>query len=165
LDGDTVEGFCELVAYKLMTQRNEELEKKVILANAYTRGQVNTMVKAENDHQFLAIVEWMKSGNEPKFDPGSGDRVMPVNNRPPTPLVWLPQTVTPVPPTLTLKGIGGTPQRRFALINNRTLTKDEMAKVRVGHTNVVVRCLDITENTVTLQINGAETTTLVLPPN
>ena len=47
LDRDTVEGFCELVAYKLMTQRHEEGEKKVILANAYTRGQVNAFVQAE----------------------------------------------------------------------------------------------------------------------
>src|SRR5262245_41450369 len=33
IEADTVEGFCEVVAYKLMSQRNEEREKKVILAN------------------------------------------------------------------------------------------------------------------------------------
>jgi len=50
LDRDAVEGFCELTAYKLMALRKEEVEKKVILANAYTRGQVNAFVQAEAAH-------------------------------------------------------------------------------------------------------------------
>jgi hypothetical protein len=46
IDGDTVEGFCELVAYKLMVLRGEEREQKVIQANLYSRGQI-TLLQAE----------------------------------------------------------------------------------------------------------------------
>ena len=53
---------------------------------------------------------------------------------------------TAVPNRLTLKGISGAPGHRFALINDRTLEKNEEGKVRVGKTNVVVRCLDISDH-------------------
>jgi hypothetical protein len=39
---------------------------------------------------------------------------------------------TAVPDTLVLRGISGTPQRRFALVNDTTLEKGEQAKVRVA---------------------------------
>jgi hypothetical protein len=54
-----------------------------------------------------------------------------------------------------LRGISGTPQRRFALINDATLQKGEQGKVRVGGTNVVVRCLEISDASVVVTVNGA----------
>jgi hypothetical protein len=51
LDSTSTEGFCEWVAYKLMNERNESLEKKMILANTYTRGQIDAFLKAEEEHQ------------------------------------------------------------------------------------------------------------------
>src|SRR3954447_11016472 len=47
LDPNSVEGFCEWVAYKVMTQRNEPVEQKMILANKYTRGQIDAFIKAD----------------------------------------------------------------------------------------------------------------------
>lgn len=166
VDGDTVEGFCELVAYKVMSQRGEELEKKVIMANAYTRGQVSNLVKAEDDYQFYRVVEWMKAGVDAKFDATNTARVLVLGETPSpaTPTVaWLPQATTPVPDKLTLKGISGTAQRRFALINDRTMAKHELGKVRVGDSNVVVRCLDITDHSVVLELkDSAQRTELFL---
>ena len=54
-----------------------------------------------------------------------------------------------------LKGISGTAQRRFALINDCTLEKNEEAKVRIGKTNLMVRCLDISERSVVIQPRGS----------
>src|SRR5437016_6145367 len=61
LDGDTVEGFCELVAYKLMTQRDEAVEKKVILANGYTKGQIHILIQTEDSFQFYRLLDWFKT--------------------------------------------------------------------------------------------------------
>ena len=162
IEANTVEGFCEVDAYKLMAQRNDEREKKVILANAYTRGQINTLLKAEDDYQFYRLVDWMKTGVDTKIDMADTSRLL-VKDRPAPTLAWYPQAKTAVPDALMLKGISGTPNRRFALINDRTLTRNEVARVRVGNTNVTVRCLEISQESVTVQINGSqERTRLVL---
>lgn len=156
IEANTVEGFCEVVAYKLMTQRNEEAEKKLILANAYTRGQVDILLKAEDNFQFYRLVDWMRTGVDTKIEVADTSRVLVVKAREAPALSWQRQVATSVPETLTLRGISGTPNRRFALINDRTLTKDEVAKVRVGNTNVTVRCLDISQDSVILQLNGSQ---------
>jgi hypothetical protein len=164
LEGDTIEGFCELVAYKLMSDRNDAVEKKVILDNSYTSGQIHSLVKAEDRYRFYEIVKWMKSGVDEKIDESNMGRVL-VRKTDDEPVVvaWQPVKPTPVPDTLVLRGISGTPQRRFALVNDTTLAQGEEAKVRVGTTKWTVRCIQITENSVVLHVNGsAERTELVL---
>jgi sRNA-binding protein len=59
---------------------------------------------------------------------------------------------TSVPDTLVLKGISGTKGHAFVLINDQTLAVGESAKVRVGKTNVLVRCLEIRDNSARIQI-------------
>ena len=154
LDADTVEGFCELVAYQLMAQRGEEAEKRVILANAYTRGQIDAFVKAEDSLQFHRIVTWVKTGVDEKIEQSDTGRLLTVRQSAAPDLLWLRQTLPPVPDTLTLKAITGSPRRRFALINNRTLEVNEEARVRVGTSNVTLRCLEISDRSVTVQVRG-----------
>lgn len=156
LDVNTVEGFCELVAFKLMSDRNDAIEKQVILDNAYTSGQIHGLVQAENRYRFYEIVKWIKEGVDQQVDAANTSRVL-VRKKDDAPLAvaWQPVKPTAVPDTLVLKGISGTPQRRFALINDTTLEKGEQAKVRVGTSNVVVRCVEISESSVALLINGA----------
>jgi hypothetical protein len=48
--------------------------------------------------------------------------------------------------------LGGS--RPLALINNATLAAGEEAKVRVGTSNVLVRCLAISNTVVTVQVRG-----------
>ena len=156
LDADTLEAFCELVAYKLMTQRNESVEKKVILANAYTHGQINALVQAEDAYQFHRVLDWFRSGADQRIDKSDIARVLNLQKDTAPILAWYPPAPpTSVPDTLQLKGISGTPSRRFALVNDCTLQKDEQAKVRIGKTNLVVRCLEITDRSVILQPLGS----------
>jgi hypothetical protein len=156
LEGDTVEGFCELVAYRLMAQRNEEVEKRVILANAYTRGQIDLLVKAQENYQFWRVVEWIKTGRDAKIDPSTVSRILALKEPPPTePLRWAAAIPTTVPDILTLRGITLSPTRRWALINDATLGPNEEARVRVGSSNVVVRCLEILDNAVVIQVRGS----------
>jgi hypothetical protein len=163
LEVDTVEGFCELVAYKLMSDRNEALEKKVILENSYTSGEVNNLVKAEDRYRFYEIVKWIKTGVDQRIDKSNAARVLVRrHDDEPVQVGWQPVKATAVPDTLVLRGISGTPQRRFALVNDTTLAKGDQSKVRVGTTNVVVRCLDITDGSVILNVNGSERTELFL---
>lgn len=148
----TVEGFCELVAYKLMTERREENQKRVILANVYTEGQIESFRQAEDNYQFHRVVDWMKRGQDQAMADEDPTRVLALKTSPPPSFSYLPEAKTHVPDTLELRGISGTPQRRFALVNDLTLVKSESGKVRVGSTNLAVRCMDIRERSVVLKM-------------
>jgi hypothetical protein len=156
LDREAVEGFCELVAYKLMAKRNEEIEKKVILANAYTRGQVNAFVQAEAENHFHRIVKWIKTGVDEVLPQSNQGPILAAGTREPPPIQWPPPVAMPtlVPDALTLKGISSGPSRRFVLINDCTLMKNEEGRVRIGTSNVTVRCVDIRVRSAVIQIKG-----------
>ena len=57
---------------------------------------------------------------------------------------------------IVLKSISGTPDRRFALINNQTLGKGETGRIKAGQKTVTVKCLEIKEKSVVVQIEGIE---------
>ncbi|MBI5388344.1 MAG: hypothetical protein HZA90_27075 [Verrucomicrobia bacterium] len=166
LDPDAVEGFCELMAYKVMSDLREETEKQIILKNAYTRGQIDTFVQAEDEHHFHRIVHWVKSGVGERIKSSRTTTGLDLKRQDQPRLPSWPQAVpTPVPDTLQLKGISGRPGRWLALINNETLRAGESARVRVAATNVLVRCLAITEQSAMIELVATgERRTLSLPP-
>jgi hypothetical protein len=57
-----------------------------------------------------------------------------------------------------LNGINGTPDHRFALINNRTFEKGDQATVKIGDKPVAVHCLEIHESSVVISIDGIDGT-------
>ncbi len=68
----------------------------------------------------------------------------------------------PIPPAvpmhygeLTLKGISGAKNQRFALINNQTLAVGETAKVKVHDDHVEITCLAIYKESVLISIGGS----------
>jgi hypothetical protein len=157
LSRDADEGFCELVSYRLMEAQNEQAQKKLILSNAYTRGQIHLFLEAEKLYGFNDIVDWMKYGTDDRL---VGDGLRRVRNveiphaaaRPATNSPVYNPALSPVPDTLVLQGIYWAQERPAAIINNRTLGVNEEGKVRVGKTNVTVRCLDIHQDSVRIRI-------------
>jgi hypothetical protein len=157
---DAVEGFCELVAYKLMAQLGQQKEVQVIQENRYTRGQIGLFISADSRHGFYTVVEWVTSGLDPLLTETDPDRVRLVGPRPQTSRAPEPGTASrqgpaPVPDTLTLIGISGAANRRLALINDRAFAAGESGNVRVGTTNVAVRCLEVRSDSVVLQVAGS----------
>lgn len=55
-----------------------------------------------------------------------------------------------------LKSVSGTPERRFAIINNRTFEKGDEALVKIGEKTVRVRCLEIRDTSVVISIDGVD---------
>jgi hypothetical protein len=152
LEPNAVEGFCELAACRLMADLGAEAEKSFILSNAYTRGQIETFVKAEDSHRFYRIVEWVKSGVEGQIEPANTASVLALR-APPAPSLDWPQAVpTKVPDTLRLKGISGQPGRWLALVNDRTLEAGETGNVRVGPAKVRVHCVTVTAQSVVVEL-------------
>src|SRR6185503_17011003 len=94
---------------------------------------------------FYRLVSWILHGVDSWLDKATPARVLALNREvagpePVTSLAWSKPVPTAVPAILLLKGITA---RRFALINDQTLARNESGKVRIGSSNVVVKCLEI----------------------
>lgn len=164
LHHDNIEGFCELISWKYMTGRGDTQEVNRILENGYTRGQIHALIAAEKEYQFHRVINWIHRGMDSWLDADRPERLLALKDdretedpdNPAEP-VWRQLTVaTPVPDTLMLKGISGAGDRRFALINNQTLQRGESARVRLGTSNVVVRCLEIRADSVVVQVGESK---------
>jgi len=79
LGRDAEEGFCEMVGYLLMDSQQDELEKKRILQNRYTRGQVDLFIEAEKRYGFDQILDWMKYGTTAQLEAGHLEKIRDVN--------------------------------------------------------------------------------------
>ena len=75
LSRDAEEGFCELVGYLLMDSQNEEAQKKFILKNTYTRGQVELFIEGNRLYGFDQILDWMQYGDTSRLEPGRLDKI------------------------------------------------------------------------------------------
>ncbi len=160
LSRDATEGFCELVAFLYMDSEHEEAQKKMILLNAYTRGQIHLFLEAEERYGLSAIVDWVKQGTDDRLDNDDLARVKKLEA--PRRAAWLasePATNEPkprdLPEVVVLKGIFWTPSRPRALINERTFEVNQEGELRLGSSNVTIRCLAIRENSARIQIVGS----------
>jgi Protein DA1 len=153
LDRDAEEGFCEMMGYLLMDAEGEEGEKKRVMENAYTRGQVQLFVAAEQEYGFDEVLDWMQYGVEGRLEEGHLDEIrdvkMPASN------FAAAYTARPIraaqadsaPATIRLQGIlwGSEPS---AIINGKSFFAGDEFKVPVGGKEVTIRCLNIGQNSV-----------------
>lgn len=161
LSRDANEGFCELVSFLLMDSQNEEAQKEQILRNAYTRGQIHLFIAAERRYGFSDVVDWMKYGADDRLtseDLGRIRRVEPARPSAGVAAAFPDYKFAPasVPDVLMLKGISWSQDQPLALINEQTFAVNETGKLRLGNTNVTIRCLAIREDAVRIQIVGSE---------
>jgi hypothetical protein len=90
------------------------------------------------------------------FFPGSKGQKEATLNKPTTPVV--PVVIIPPEDRLVLKGISGPTSGRYALVNDKILTRGEEANIRTSSGPVKVKCLEITDSSVVLKINDQEKT-------
>lgn len=180
LHDDTVEGFCELVAWKVMDGLRDDFEKQQIEENTYTRGQLKVLRAAEEAHRFYRVVDWTLGGVDGWLEADKLDRLYALRddakgkapgvfaNAAPAaktaPWATPSAAPAPAPDRLILRGLVGTPKGgQSALINDALLKVNEAARVRLGATNVLVRCLEIRADAVVVEVEDAGRQTLALP--
>jgi len=171
LGRDAEEGFCELVAYLLMDSQGEETQKKFILQNHYTRGQVELFIEAEKRYGFDQVMDWMKYGVAAQLEAGHIDELrdvqMPVRHSPALPAAAaIPvtgRTNSPAPATLKLDGILWG-KRPVAIINGCSFLSNDLSEVKLGTTNLFIRCRGIGPASVRIQnVNSGDELELRLP--
>jgi hypothetical protein len=157
LSSDSHEGFCELVAFLLMDSLHEEEQKKIMLRNTYTRGQIDLFIEAEKRFGFNDVLDWMRWGVNGRLNAANLEDLRNVEMprpkaAPATKITFYVEQPTAVPNTLLLRGISSSKSQPRALINDHTFAAGESAKVRVGTTNVLVRCLAVEGHSARIQI-------------
>ena len=100
------------------------------------------------------FVDKADSGRDPFFPYSTRRRetvvrVTPTNN--------IPQ-INALLEKLSLKGISGVKGQPLALINSSTIAEGELAEIRCGHQLVKVRCLEIRERSVLVELDGTRET-------
>ena len=168
------EGFCELIAFLCMDALHDESAKSNILANAYTRGQIALFVEVERCYGLNDIVDWMKHGVDERLEAGQLGRIRaieapaarPTQPAPARAVTWKPQPARTYD-SLVLKAIFWDPRQPTALVNERTLAPGEEVVLRIGATNVTVRCLQIQKEAVRIRLaaTGEEQTLHLKPRN
>ncbi len=160
LSRDAEEGFCELVSFLYMDSLNDEAQKALILRNAYTRGQIDLFVAAQRNFGFNEVLDWMQFGLDDRLSANEPGRIRKIAERrsPGATLSFVLRAATPAPApaSLTLKAIFWDPKQPTALINDRTFSPSQESTVRVGTSNVLVRCLSIAEDSVRLRVAGSD---------
>jgi len=174
LGPDAVEGFCELLSYLFAEQQGLKVAKTNILKSRYTRGQIHRFITAYQTYGMQDIVDWMKQGDDAllmedlsrvrrladppkvvastKAEPKSktNDVAQVTTNAPP---VLAP--VRQPPEKLHLQGILWSPTQPMATINGQNFGLQESANVQLRDATLLVRCVAIRPNAVTLQTNNA----------
>lgn len=160
LNQHTVEGFCDWIAYRVI-QPKSAYETKVLYDSNYSQGQSRAFIAAEKQHSFYHVMNWVRNGLDPELEPEHLERILVLRDRSAgNDSAVAPAFVSvPVPPrssptNLVLKGLSGSAARRFALINDGTFMANERGKVRLGDSNVVLRCVEIRHDSVVVQVAG-----------
>ena len=159
LNQSAVEGFCDWIAWKVIQQKNCPEELKALLASDYSEGQLQAFIAAESRHSFYHVMQWVKSGADPEIEPDKLERILALRDTsaPHAPPMWafeVPATPRPALTNLTLKGMSETKAGRFALINDNTFALNEQGRVRLGDSNVLLRCVEIRTNAAVVQVQG-----------
>ena len=173
IDRDAEEGFCEMMGYLLMDAEDQEGEKKRVLANSYTRGQVNLFVEAEQQYGIDEVMDWMQYGVGGRLEEGHLDEIrdvkMPGSNGSANYAAPSARTYASVPPpvltTIQLQGImwGGVPS---AIINGKSFFPGDISRIHVGQADVLIRCVDVEKNSVRIKnLKTGEEQRLSLPKN
>ena len=154
---DAEEGFCELTGYLLMDSQGEEAQKRAVLRNEYTHGQIHLFIEAEKRYGFNEVIEWMKYGVDARLDRANLNRlrnvaIPSVARSSKSEIYFAVPPASPGPEKLMLKGIAWSKSQPIALINNQSFAVGESGKVRLGQTNVFIRCLAVRKESARIKI-------------
>ncbi len=174
---DAEEGFCEMMGYLYMDSQQDEAGKKRVLANHYTRGQVQLFIQAEQTYGFEDVLDWMRYGVTSRLEADHLDEVKDVRIPPAQGMgndlsaVASPVAVVPAaapmagPAVIKLEGImWGNPP--VAIINGHSFFVNDVNGVKIGGTNETIQCLVIQHNLVRIkEVGSGKELELVLPGN
>ena len=150
IDSDTIEGICELSAYKLMEARAQPEQQQRILDNPYTHGEIKKLVALERERGMGYILNWVKNGTTAMLETQATALAVPVK----IPAVAATEVPAPLPEAVRLSGLLLAGQSRHAIINGLSFAAGETKSVELRSRTVAVRCREIRRDGVVLEVAG-----------
>jgi hypothetical protein len=150
IDGDTVEAICELTAYKLMAAKKLPEMQKRILANPYTNGKIKTLVAVEHEGGTDYVLDWVKNGKAETFDADAN--LLPIPAPANEPLIYTPPKL---PEKIKFNGLLTLGGSRDAVINGVSFAVGDQKLIKLKGKTVLIRCLEIHDDGVVVQINDS----------
>lgn len=151
LDDDTVEAICELTAYKLMQAEKADRQIEQIETNLYTRGRIKDLIQLDKWYGWKAVLDWVRTGSGTGLDAAALTSFgRPQGQTPPAESA---APATELPERLSLRAVAGSGARRTAVINDSVFSVGEEKPVPLQDKTVTVRCLEILDAAVVLQID------------
>ena len=160
LTTSTVEGFCEWIAWHTLEALGQRVEAERLRSTDLAQGQLEVFLEVDRVYDMFRILEWVRFGADDRLVAGDIERVRRLDERLKpvrhAPQQVIPRSLAPVrgPDQLLLRTILGTGNRRLALINNVTLAKGEEGRARVGTNMVRLKCVDMGDDWVVLEVEG-----------
>ena len=161
IEPSTIEGLCELMAYKVAEARGDVAAQKEILANPYTKGRVNQLVQYASEEDLAVIFAWVKNGTSPTLTEGLATATQARLKPADVPLdvqVARAQLARPHPQieTLSINGtIHGAKGTLILLNGGLILGKGEAGVVKLNGQSLKIRCVDIQADIATFRYENA----------
>jgi len=165
----TVESFCDMMVWLAMDQFGEAAEAERVRAVHASDSQFIALAKAYELYDLFRVLEWMRFGADDRLVAGDDDRLrrLDPNLQPQRgePRQVIPPASAPVrvPDKLVLRGVLGSGARRLALINDATLAAGEEGPAHLGARKIRLKCVEIRDNAVVVQVDGGDRQELRLP--
>lgn len=166
IETDTIEGICELVAYKVCERAGFTNQLDRIKKNPYTNGRILIMLEADRQLGFAKILDWVRTGATATMSirgvgrmPGASSttRVTRTPSRPATraaPRTSSTKTSrTGSSSGLKLTTIAQTSRGYRAQINGVLFYRGDLKRITYNGRPANLHCLRVTENTATVSIN------------
>ncbi|HEX5398192.1 MAG TPA: hypothetical protein VFY06_04015, partial [Verrucomicrobiae bacterium] len=144
---DTVEGICELAAYKLMEFRSLKEQQQRILDNPYAHGEIKRLIAVEQRNGMGYILNWVKTGTTETLDQDAR----------PVQAVWYPAVFTKLPPlpeSLKFGGLIVLGTNVQAVINGVAFAPGETHRIRLRDKTVSVHCRTVRQEQALLDVDG-----------
>ncbi len=170
IEGDTIEGICELVAYKVCEAAGFTNQLERIKKNPYTKGRILTMLEADKQFGFFKVLDWVRNGRNPTVtlhNQGSTART----TSPPMARTPTRSTPAPRPPITSSSGSSATRGLRLtsisrtargyrAQINGVMFYRGDLKRVTINGRPANVQCLQVTGNSASISVNRSNPQTL-----
>ncbi len=150
IEPNTIEGICELIAYKVAERRSDSVAQKIMLHNTYTHGRLQDLIQYNTREMLSKVLDWVRDGTTYKLP------------KPDVPLdiqIALAQAATRPQKqveTLSVNGTIHTAKGTLVLLTSGLiLGKGESGMIKINGQSSKIRCLDIKSDTAVLQFENS----------
>ncbi len=156
IEPDTIEGICELVAYKVCQRAGFTNQVDRIKKNPYTKGRILTMLEADRQVGLARVLEWVRTGAGATMSLRGATTPAPITAGPPARRPAAGRASASPRTGLKVTSISRTARGLRAEINGVMFYQGELKRIRYDGLPANMHCLRINGSSVTVSVNRGQ---------